>query len=90
MQDNNKKEYFIQTVGNLIRKIRLNNRDDSLSNFANEYDIDKSGLSKIERGVHSAEFVNIWRILEALGLKFSEFALMLEKELGENFKFMDE
>lgn len=31
-----------------------------------------------------------WRISEALGISFVDFAKMLEEKLGDDFKFIDE
>ncbi|MCM1265580.1 MAG: helix-turn-helix transcriptional regulator [Candidatus Gastranaerophilales bacterium] len=89
MQDENKKHYFIEKVGMLLKNIRIK-KNISISKISSEYDIDKSTWSKIERGFYSIELATIWRMAEALDMKFSEFSKLLEKELGDNFKLIDE
>jgi len=82
--------YFKKAVGNVIRKLRKENPKLSINKLANEYEFNKGNLSKIERGLYSIYLVTAWRISESLGVKFSKFASLLEKELGPDFTFMDE
>ncbi len=89
MQHNKNNEIFKQAVGEVFRDIRKN-ADLSLNKFALEYDLDKSNMSKTERGIINIYLITAWKIVEAHGLKFSEFAKMLEDKLGENFTFIDE
>lgn len=86
----NKNKYFQQKVGELIREIREDKIKKSLNQHANEYELDKGTLSKIERGIYSNEFSTIWKIVETLDMDFSEFARLLKDKLGEGFKFIDE
>ena len=90
MQQNNKILQCQKAVGNVFKKIREREPSISISRFAREYDIDRGNLSKIERGILSCRLLTAWKIAEAKGIKFSEFAKLLEKELGENFKIYDE
>jgi len=77
-------------VGKVIQRIRKNSGVTSLNKFALEYDIDRGNLSKIERGEVGCSINTAWRIIEAAGVRFSDFARMLEEDLGEDFKLMDE
>lgn len=77
-------------LGKLIKRLRKNSISLPLEKLAYEYDIPKGTLSKIENGKQKCLFVNLWKISEALGLKCSDIVKMLEDELGEDFKFMDE
>lgn len=61
----------------------------SINQFANEYELDRSSLSKLDRGFYDCRISTAWRIAEASGIKFSDFAKMLEQELGEDFTFVD-
>ena len=90
MQDERKVLEFKVKFGNLVRKLRKSNKGLSINKFANEYDFNKSNLSKTERGIYNVHYITAWKISEALGIKLSEFTQMLEEELGEDFKFMDE
>ena len=85
-----KKLTFNKVLGSLIQKIRESNNKISISKIAREYDLDRGNLSKIERGINSCNVTTLWKICEANGIKFSDFAILLESELGPNFKFIDE
>lgn len=89
MQYKNKKRYFIDRTAELIRKLRVQ-KGVSISKISQEYDIDKSSWSKIERGFYSIEFATAWKMAEALDIDFIEFVKLLKEELGDDFKFMDE
>lgn len=89
MQESENLIKFRKAVGNVFQKIRKRNPNLSLSKFALEYDLDKSNLSKTERGIINIYLATAWKISEAYGIKFSEFAKLLEDELGERFTFMD-
>lgn len=89
-QGKNKNLHFFNTVGLIFKKIRIEKTKSSINNFAREYDIDRGHLSKIERGLVGCSLATAWKIAEATGIKFSEFAKLLEDELGDDFKLMDE
>lgn len=82
--------YFKKNVGEVLREIRNEKQGISLNEFARQYEIDRSNLSKIERGINGCNLATAWRIAEATGIKFSEFAKRLEDKLGDDFKLMDE
>lgn len=89
MQEDSKKfKTFKLAVGEVFKEIRRS--DKSLSKLAYEYDIDKGSLSKLERGFYDCRLSTTWKIAEASGVKFSEFAKRLEEKLGDDFKLMDE
>lgn len=88
-QDSEKLIYFKQKVGEVVKKVRLSKKI-SQNRFANEFDIDRGNLSKLENGILNCRIATAWKISEAANIKFSDFAKLLEKELGENFKLMDE
>ncbi len=90
MQDKNDKNLiFKSAIGKVFAKLRISNNEISLNKLALEYDIDKGSLSKIERGVYDCRLSTAWKVAEANGVKFSQFAKMLEEELGSNFTFID-
>lgn len=90
MQYEEKKLYLNKTIGLLLKDLRTNKSKLSLNQFANSYDIDKGGLSKIENGIVDSQISTLWKIVEALGIDFPEFARLLKEKLGDDFKFMDE
>jgi hypothetical protein len=77
-------------LGKLIKSYREENIGTSCNNFEREYDLSKGCLNRIENGVVDAKFITLWKISEGLGLKFSEFCKLLEDELGDDFKLIDE
>lgn len=90
MQQHNKFSKFKKCAGSLLKKVREENYSSSRSKFAREYELDRGNLSKIENGIISSSLFTTWKICEALGIKFSDFAKALEEELGDDFKLMDE
>lgn len=80
---------FNKILGKTIKQIRTK-KGISSNRLANEYDLNSGNLSRIENGIFNCKFISIWKISEALGLKFSEFAKILENELGKDFKLIDE
>ena len=90
MQQNElKEEIFNKITGDLFKELRLKKSSCSMSNFAREYDFDRGNFSKIERGLVNCRLVTAWKFSEAAGVKFSEFAKMLEEKLGDDFTFFD-
>ncbi len=81
---------FMNAVGNTLKEIREKQTNSSINKFAREYDIDRGNLSKIERGIINCRLITAWKLTEAAGIKFSDFARKLEEELGKDFKLMDE
>ena len=90
MQEQTKEEIFKKAVGEVFKEIRCSDKGVSISKFAAEYDFDKGNISKIEKGVYSIYLLTAWKMSEALGISFVDFALKLQEKLGDNFKFIDE
>ena len=88
--DEKKFSEFKKAVGKVIREYRESSSNNSLNKFAFEYDIDRGNLSKLERGKYSCRLVTIFFIIQALGIKFSDFAQKLEEELGIDFSLIEE
>lgn len=80
---------FKASVGEIFKNFRKE-IGKSQRKFADEYDIDRGNLSKIEKGLVGCSLLTSWKISEAAGIKFSDFAKMLEEKLGDDFKLMDE
>ena len=76
--------------GSLVKKLRLKHTNFSVNKLAESYDIARGNLSKIENGCNDPKLSTMWKISEAVGLKFSEIVRMLEEELGDDFKLIDE
>lgn len=90
MQDTNKNQKLAITLGNIIKDMRQNKKKFSLNKLANEYDLGKTTLRKIENGWVGCKFATLWRIAEALDIKPSNLVKIIEEQLGEDFKLIDE
>lgn len=53
--------------------------------LADEFDIPKSMLSRIENGVNEPKIISLISICEALNIKLSDLILKLESELSSDF-----
>ncbi len=90
MQPENKKSVIFKIeAGKIFEKCRKITGV-SQRKFADEYDIDRGNLSKIEKGIVDCSLLTAWKIAEAAGIKFSDFAKQLEENLGDDFKLLDE
>ena len=85
MQDN--EEILYKTIGQIIRKLRTD-KGIKFTIFCYENDIPKSTLYDIEHGIIKAQFSSIYKILNALGVDFLQFAKLLEKALPDNFSLL--
>lgn len=90
MQEDDKVLKFKVAVGEVIRELRTTRTGLSINKLAYEYDFDKGNLSKTERGIYSIHLITAWRLAEAMGMKFSDFAKCIEEKLGDDFILMDE
>ena len=88
-QDDKKVEKFNKIVGEILKELRKNNDNISINNFCRQFDFDRGNFSKIERGILSCRLITIYKASEALGVKFSDFAKLLEEKLGKDFTFID-
>ena len=90
MQQYYKEEIFKKAVGEVLREARNSVAGLSINKFAAEYDFDKGNISKTEKGFYNIYLITAWKLSEALGISFVEFASRLQAKLGDNFKFIDE
>ncbi len=90
MQPEKKQVTKFKTIaGNIFQKIRKSTGK-SQRKFADEYEIDRGNMSRLERGLICCNLLTAWKITEAANIDFVEFAQILKEELGDNFKLMDE
>lgn len=86
---NSKKSAIIfQTLARVIRQER-EKQHKSLRILADEFDIQKSLLSRLENGINEPKLISIWTISEALNIPVSELLKKVENELPENFTLID-
>lgn len=79
-----------KALGLIIKDIRIKKTGLSCSKLANEYGLDRGNLNRVENGLVDSKISTIWKASEALGLKFSEVAKILEENLPKDFTLIDE
>lgn len=90
MQNKDTKSLYLrEVIGNTIKNLR-EKQNISANKLTNEYDIASGNLSRIENAVIDCKVITLWRISEALNMKFSELAKCIEDNLEKNFKLIDE
>lgn len=91
MQQNDKNiAKLTRILGEIAKELREKCTGKSLSKLADEYDISKSTLCKLENGIHNTRFITLWQLSEALGIKCSDLIKMLEEKLGDDFSLIEE
>lgn len=87
-QQNEKNKILFEATGKAIMRLRIKNGL-SLNLFAYENDLQKSMVSRLERGVNEPKLSSIWKIAEALNISLSDFMKEVQKELPDDFSFID-
>lgn len=83
-----KAQIILDTLAEIIREERIaKNKSQRL--LADEYDIQKSLLSRIENGNNEPKIISVFTICEALDIKVSTLFQKLEARLPENFSLID-
>lgn len=57
--------------------------------LADEFAIPKSLLSRLENANNEAKIISLWAISQALGIKMSDFIILVEKKLPKDFSLLD-
>lgn len=82
----NSKVTFLKTLAIVTKKYRAQK---SISQLSNEIGLSKSIWSELEKGHKDIQLSTFWRIAEAFDIKPSELLKEMEKELGNNFSFLE-
>lgn len=83
-----KADIVYKTLGKILIAERIRQYK-SQRVLADEYDIQKSMVSRIENGINEPKLTTILIMCEALGLKPSELFKRLEDELPPDFSFLE-
>lgn len=86
---NDKTLHLSITIGLYIKELRIKKGYLSRKKFADEYDINDSNLSRIERGLGEVKFVTLLKILQALDISLADFMNGLQERLGKDFTLID-
>lgn len=76
-------------IGRVIYKERIR-RNLKFTIFCYENDIPKTTLYMIEHGKNKTYSTNLFRIVQALGLSFEDFGRLLQEELPNDFRILDD
>lgn len=80
------KDILLKAIGNVVKRERLRTNT-GINKFSYEYDIGNGLLSYLEKGVSDTKITTMWKLANAFGMKFSDFAGMIEAELPPDFDF---
>lgn len=83
-----KAKNVIRILAKLIKEERLR-QNKSQRLLADEFDIPKSMLSRLENGINEPKLISLLSVCEALNLKLSDLIKKLEFELGDKFSLME-
>ena len=72
-----------------IAKVVKSNRKKSITKSADEIGMGKSLWADLENGIKDPQFSTLWRIAEALEIKPHVLVMMIERELGDDFSFLE-
>lgn len=71
-------------------KVIKENRKKSITKSAEEIGMWKSMWADLENGIKDPQLSTLWRVAEGLDIKPSVLVQMIEKELGEDFSFLED
>ena len=91
MQYKNDKTLHLRgVIGEIVRSLRIKKTGKSMNKLAAEFDLNNGNLNKIENAKIDCKVVTLWKISEALNMKFSDLIKLIEEKLGDDFKLIDE
>ena len=84
-----KKKILLKAIGKVVFNLRKKTGK-GINKFSFEYDIGNGLLSRLEHGSSDTKISTLWKLANAFGMDFNQLAILIEKELPENFNFFDE
>ena len=84
-----KQQQLLNAIGDLIREKRLKLKK-GIQLFSYEYDISNSSIALLEKGKRDVQVTTLWKLANAFGMSFSEFAREVESRLPNGFKLIDD
>ncbi len=83
-----KAQTIIKILAQILKEKRIQ-QNKSQRILADEYDIPRSLLSRIESGKNEPMLISLWTICEALDIKPSELFKNIEEQLPDNFSITE-
>lgn len=87
--NNSKKKLLLKTIGEILYEKRTAMKKGILL-FSYEYDIPNSSISRLEKGERDVQITTLWKLANAFGMTFTEFAREIETRMPEGFKLIDD
>ena len=86
---NTKKSNIIfKAFSAVIKEERLKQKK-SIRLLADEFDLQKSLISRLENCINEPKLISIWSICEALGIRPSELMKRIEEKLPKEFSLIE-
>ena len=83
-----KSEIIFATLAQQLKQER-EKQNKSIRLLADEFDIQKSLISRLENGINEPKLISIWTLCEALNLKPSELLRRVEENLPCEFSLIE-
>ncbi len=83
-----KAQIFLKVLGSVIKEERLK-QNKSQRILADEFDFQKSMLSRIESATNESKIISLCTISESLGIKLSDLIAKVEALLPEDFTLIE-
>ena len=84
-----KKKLLLTAIGGIIHEKRKS-AGKGLLLHAYEFDVPSNSLDFIEKGIRDPQITTLWKIVNSLGMDFSDFITELYKRLPEDFSLIDD
>lgn len=86
---NSKKSEIIFTILAQQLKQERESQKKSIRLLADEFDIQKSLISRLENGINEPKLISLWTVCEALNIKPSELLKRVEQNLPSEFSLIE-
>lgn len=86
---NTKKAEIIFTALAKVLRTERERQGKSIRLLADEYDIQKSLISRLENGINEPKLISLWTVCEALDIPLSEIIKRAERELPDTFSLIE-
>ena len=83
-----KSELIFKALSEVLKEERIKQKK-SIRILADEFDLQKSLISRLENCVNEPKLISLWSVCEALGLKPSELMKRIEEYLPKNFSLIE-
>ena len=83
-----KSELIFKALSEVLKEERIK-QNKSIRILADEFDLQKSLISRLENCVNEPKLISLWSVCEALGLKPSELIKKKKKYLPKDFSLIE-